>query len=77
MQFDAGGGLMTARLILAAACCLAAVLVMHWRQMSAHKVTQVAMLSENTAAKKAHRIVADLYQQQTGVHHPAAPREGM
>lgn len=55
----------------------------HWRQMSAHRVTQVAMLSEHTAAKRAHieartarRIMADLYKHQTGLHHPAAPREG-
>jgi hypothetical protein len=58
--------------------------IAHWRQMSAHRVTQIAMLSEHTAAKRAHieartarAIVADLYKQQTGLHHPAAPREGM
>jgi hypothetical protein len=52
--------------------------------MSAHRVTQIAMLSEHTAAKRAHieartarAIVADLYKHQTGLHHPAAPREGM
>ena len=56
----------------------------HWRQMTAHGVTHAAMLSEHTAAKKAHRealtarqIIADLYKHQTGLHHPAAPREGM
>lgn len=56
----------------------------HWRQMDAHAVTHTAMLSEHTAAKKAHAeaqtartIVADLYKHQTGLHHPAAPREGM
>jgi len=56
----------------------------HWRQMRAHAVTHTAMLSEHTAAKRAHaealtarKITADLYHHQTGLHHPAAPREGM
>jgi hypothetical protein len=71
------------RLLLAAAVILAGIGLAHWRQMEAHKVTHVAMLSEHTAAKKAHRealatrqIAADLYKHWTGFDHPAAPREG-
>ena len=56
----------------------------HWRQMDAHRVTQVSMISGHSAAKKAHRdaraalhISADLYHQTTGLRHPHAPTEGM
>jgi hypothetical protein len=90
VRADAGGGLMGVlsylwqNVLPPSLWTLLGIGIAHWRQMSAHRVTQIAMLSEHTAAKRAHieartarTIVADLYKHQTGLHHPAAPREGM
>lgn len=62
---------------------IVAVGLVHWRQMRAHGVTQLAQLSGHAEVKAAHRdaasarrIMADLYKHQTGLHHPDAPREG-
>lgn len=56
----------------------------HWRQMSAHHVTQTGMIAGRSAAKRARddaqaarRIAADLYHAHTGLRHPHAPTEGM
>ena len=56
----------------------------HWRQMEAHRETRTRISGHQAAATAAHaealtarRIIEDLYKHQTGLHHPAAPREGM
>lgn len=56
----------------------------HWRQMDAHKVTQVSMLAAAPRHKRAaddaaaaRKIAADLYHEHTGLRHPHAPTEGM
>jgi hypothetical protein len=63
---------------------LAAIGAAHWRQMEAHRSAALTADGHRAVAAAAHaeartarKIMADLYKHQTGLHHPAAPREGV
>lgn len=63
---------------------LVGIALAHARQMEAHRSAARAAEGHRELAAAAHaeartarKIMADLYKHQTGLHHPAAPREGM
>lgn len=62
---------------------LVGIALAHARQMAAHREAALAAdghravaAAARAEARTARTIMADLYTHQTGLHHPAAPRDG-